>query len=91
VPRTWNGADTAWLILEGQMRGLLLYPEALIAPQQGWGTRETPDETMQAMPISRADFAKFCQMEPAAGVKLLQNVARLLATEVKELQDKLDA
>jgi serine/threonine protein phosphatase PrpC len=90
VPRQWNGADTAWLILEGEMRGLLLYPEALIAPQQGWSTRETPDETTQAMPISRADFAKFCQNEPAAAVKLLQNVARLLATEVKELQEKID-
>jgi serine/threonine protein phosphatase PrpC len=88
VPRVVNSLDTAWLILDGEFRGLLLYPEALIAGQGDWKHLDTPDDATQAMPIQRLEFNKFCMAEPAAGVKLLTNVARLMAADLKERQPK---
>jgi serine/threonine protein phosphatase PrpC len=88
VPRQVNGLDTAWLILEGEYRGMLLYPEALLISQTEWSGRESPPETTKAIMISRSEFTRFCAAEPAVGVKLLQNVARLVATELKEQLDK---
>ncbi len=88
VPRVVNSLDTAWLILDGEFRGLLLYPEALIAGQGDWKHLDTPDEAVQAMPIQRLEFTKFCQAEPTVGIKLITNVARLMAADLKERQAK---
>lgn len=90
VPRVWNGADTAWLILEGEYRGMLLYPEALMLPQGDFPGYEAPEEDTPALPLTRMEVQKFCNAEPAAGVKLLQNLGRLIAQELKDTRKKLE-
>jgi PPM family protein phosphatase len=84
VPRMVGGVDTAWIILEGEYRGAVLYPEALVVSQAGWTNLETPPEDLIAMSLGRTVFGAFCNAEPAVGVKLLGNVARLLAVDLRD-------
>jgi serine/threonine protein phosphatase PrpC len=83
IPRAIKGADVAWLILRGLHKGHLLYPEALAAPQADWPDVHTVNEDMLAMPLTRADFQRFCSIAPDAGVVLVGNVARLVAAELR--------
>ena len=84
VPRVVAGVDTAWFILEGEYRGAVLYPEALIVSQVGWGDLDIPPNAMPAMPITRSVFNAFCHADPAVGVKLLTNAARLIAADLRD-------
>ena len=86
VPRLVDGNDTAWLVLEGEYRGMLLYPEALALTQQGFTRLEAPDGPTHAMALTRAQIARACGEDPAAGVKLMQNLARLLAGDLRDSQ-----
>ena len=84
VPRNPKNVDTAWFIMDGEHKGELLYPEALIAPQAEWGELDTPPENVTAVAITRPEFAKFCLAQPEAAVKLLQNVARLIVADLRQ-------
>ncbi len=84
VPRDVKGSgDTAWFIIDGEHKGELLYPEALIAPQNDWGELDKPLANTNAVPVSRREFTRFCEANPEAGVKMLTNVARLITADLR--------
>jgi serine/threonine protein phosphatase PrpC len=83
IPRAIKGADVSWLILRGLHKGHLLYPEALASAQADWPEVHTATEDMLAMPLTRGDFQRFCSISPDTGVLLSQNVARLVAAELR--------
>ena len=88
VPRQVKQQDTAWFILDGEHKGELLYPEALIAPQVDWGELDSPLANTTAVPFNRQTFTRFCNEAPEAGVKLLLNLARLITAELRSAKRK---
>ena len=87
IPRNVQGTDTAWMVVDGQYRGWLIYPEALVSPQHAWRELVTPTEDLLAVGINRTDFHRYCLASPNNAILILGNVAQLVAGELRRYLD----
>jgi hypothetical protein len=92
LPRITTGDDTGYMVLDGEIvmpderrlgPGELAHPAALIGELSADGFPHAP-EGARVLAIRRNDFLALAKDHPHLGVKLLLNLAKLLAAEGRE-------